>query len=475
MIYIMLAFAIAFSLLAIINLQRAFMLLLFALPIYTIRWNFFGIPTTALEIMVLISFTVWSLKYTNFKNLIKGKYGFKNYFLNRKKRNSYPFALEMILLLFISFLAVGIAGFSNSALGIWKAYFFEPILVFILIINIFKSKKDYQKIIFSLVLSALAVSIFAVYQKITGQFIFNELWANSASRRVVSFFGYPNAVGLYLAPIIMIMIGWLVKRKADQTKKETKQCLVNFAILLTIILSFLAIFFAKSEGALVALAVALVIYGLLAGKRIRWVTVIFVIVLAGVVMSQEKTRQYALEKIALKDLSGEIRKQQWRETWEMVKSSPTMFIFGTGLNNYQASIRPYHQGGIYFNKDKDPDFYRKIHIFDDKYKAEHWQPVEIYMYPHNILLNFWTELGLAGVLLFMWLIGKYFYLAIGFLKQKNWQNKFFALGLITAMITIVVHGLVDVPYFKNDLAVIFWLLFALLSLLKLHAEQDKIK
>ena len=68
----------------------------------------------------------------------------------------------------VSFLAVLVAGFSNPAMGIWKAYFFEPLLVFILVINLFQEKKDFQKIIFSLALSALAVSVFAIYQKITG-------------------------------------------------------------------------------------------------------------------------------------------------------------------------------------------------------------------------------------------------------------------------------------------------------------------
>jgi hypothetical protein len=30
------------------------------------------------------------------------------------------------------------------------------------------------------------------------------------------------------------------------------------------------------------------------------------------------------------------------------------------------------------------------------------------------------------------------------------------LGIVLAMVAIVVHGLVDVPYFKNDLALEFW-------------------
>ncbi|MCK4554266.1 hypothetical protein KAU19_04875, partial [Candidatus Parcubacteria bacterium] len=185
-------------------------------------------------------------------------------------------------------------------------------------------------------------------------------------------------------------------------------------------------------------------------------------------------RDYAIEKITLHDLSGEIRKQQWRETWQMLTGSPSIFIFGTGLANYQNAIVPYHQEGIFFNKDNDPDFRRKIVIFNDKYRAEHWQPVEVYLYPHNILLNFWTELGLAGMLLFVWIIGKYLYIGLKTIENRQSsienlcsKNKYLVLGLVGAMAMIVVHGIVDVPYFKNDLAVMFWLLIAMLGLVNL--------
>jgi len=33
------------------------------------------------------------------------------------------------------------------------------------------------------------------------------------------------------------------------------------------------------------------------------------------------------------------------------------------------------------------------------------------------------------------------------------------------MFVILIHGLVDVPYFKNDLAILFWLIFGIIFLL----------
>ena len=92
------------------------------------------------------------------------------------------------------------------------------------------------------------------------------------------------------------------------------------------------------------------------------------------------------------------------------------------------------------------------------------------MYPHNIFLNFWTELGLAGMVLFAWIIGRFVYLGLKLLKQES-DQKGIILGLICAMVVIFVHGLVDVPYFKNDLAVVFWVLLAMLGALEISLKK----
>jgi len=178
---------------------------------------------------------------------------------------------------------------------------------------------------------------------------------------------------------------------------------------------------------------------------------------------------YVIKKTALKDLSGEIRKQQWRETWQMLKDNWT-WLWGTGLSNYQARVEPYHQAGIFFNFDNDSQFRQKIVWWDDKYKAEHWQPVEIYMYPHNTVLNFWTELGLAGALLFTWIIVRFFILCVRLINRRVMGHELLVMGLMGAMAVIIVHGMVDVVYFKNDLAIMFWIMIALPGLVRLGDE-----
>ena len=109
------------------------------------------------------------------------------------------------------------------------------------------------------------------------------------------------------------------------------------------------------------------------------------------------------------------------------------WLFGAGLAGYQKKIVPYHQA---------------------KY-------IEIFLYPHNIFLNFWSELGLFGLLTFLLLLLKSFKEVK---KKLIVKNNFLALSCLLALLIIIFHGLVDVPYFKNDLSLLFWLIIGLINL-----------
>ncbi len=481
MIYIILIFSVLFLLLAWKRLDWAVMVLIAALPAYLIRFNIFGLPSTLLEVMIWVVFFVWFIK--NYKSIFERvKLRVTSNGLRDVVR--YPFDWEIVLMLLVALAAVGVAGFSTSSFGIWKAYFFEPALFFIVVFNVMHGAKGREKILWSLAISALAVSVLAIYQKITGQLIGNELWAAAETRRVVSFFGYPNAVGLYLGPLVLLFTGWLFNYINFQFSIFNFQTIFNSKIFkpafisLVIILSVLSIYFAKSKGALMGVAVGLIVFGLLVGKKIRWTTIIALILISLGVAALEPARNLAMDTLTFKTVSGQIRLAGWRDSWNMLKDE--RLITGAGLANFQSAVAPYHTEGIFIKDPRDPDAQRKL-VFNEAYRNAHWQPLEIYLYPHNIVLNFWSELGLAGTLLFIWIILKYFWLGISSLSlrgsasdRSNLTNeKFLTIGLIGAMAAIVIHGVVDVPYFKNDLAVMFWLLVAMMSLINLENVYDK--
>ena len=522
--FIIFIFLFFYFFLAAKRLDWAVMLMLAALPSYLIRFEIFGIPFTVLEAMILIAFAVWVFKKTALKDFLRGRYRVKDFIRNRKERQRYPFSWEIILLLVISWVAIAVAGFSDAAMGIWKAYFFEPVLVFILVLNVFKTpsvsshlllarRGMIDRILLPLAISAFWISGLAIIERLTGWNAVPEFWP-----RLTGPFPYPNALGLYLGPIVLILFGFLLaKIKAPNPKSQinskfqTRNSKLEIIFLITTVLfSILAIIFASSEGALVGILIAGFILGLFLfinkKPKFKWLPpgviaavfsfVVFSSLFFLFVVPEYKyfnfscgTMDYLSDKAMLKDMSGEIRKQQWRETGEMMKGD-YRWLLGTGLSGYQATIKSYHQEGIFFNFSRDKDFRQKIVWWNEEYKAKHWQPVEIYMYPHNLVLNFWTELGLLGVILFIWIITKFYYLGIKTFiqnlkftrqastskiqnsKQVNSQ-KYIILGLIGAMLVIIVHGTVDVPYFKNDLAVIFWVLLAMIGIVKLGIKEKK--
>jgi O-antigen ligase len=442
----------AFSYLAWRSNLWALALTVFALPSYLLRFSIGPLPTTFLEMMIVINFS-----FIFFRQIWpRLKSGWK-----KEKANAYPFAKEIIVFLLIFFAAAAIANFQRSALGLLKAYAFDPILFFISFFWVVRSRADWELIMKSCLASVIPISFFAAIQWFNGSFIANPFWAAEASRRVTSFFPYPNAVGLYLGPISLLAITFA----AYLSKKSPKKNWGGIISLIIALLATISCYFAKSDGALIAVTAGLFFFLLFNSHRSRLLLLTLGSISVIALGFWPSVRESLWQKATLNDLSGKIRQQQWLETWQMLNDGRE--ISGAGLGGYQEKVAPFHQEGIFFNSDGLSDFGTKTYA-SSTLRAKYWQPVEIYLYPHNLFLNFWSELGLVGLLFFLWLFGRYFFLLWKLKKTANEADRQILLGLAAAMLAIIVHGLVDVPYFKNDLAVFFWLLFAWLGWLSLE-------
>lgn len=393
-----------FGLIAVASQRTAFFLFIGLLPTYLIRFTVSGIPTTALEVLFGILFVVWMLR--------------------REKRFIDISGWKLLLLFWLAAatIAVFVAPDMLAALGIWKAYFVEPVLFFIIANDIMRKSEDRKLAIISLAISAMAVGILAIIQRYTGWAVpppFNAV----DELRSTAFYGFPNAVGLFLAPMVPLFAGMLVTDGRTSRVRE-------WFWASSIVISLFAIVSAKSEGALVGLAAGLFVFGFMF-RRTRIATVLVASITAILLLIVPMTRPVIFEKVTLEDWSGRVRKEMWQETSAMLADRP---IFGAGLSGYPVTFAPYHDAG---------------HI-------------EIFQYPHNIVLNFWSELGIFGVLVFIGIIVQFFRKAYragcNFVKEDPWF-----IALSTSMIVILVHGLVDVPYLKNDLSFQFWLIIALLS------------
>jgi O-antigen ligase len=414
------------------NINWAITLVITFVPVYLIRLNFWFLPVTVLELWIGVIFLVWLLKVFREKQKIT--------FSNYKWLAFFFLALATVAIYF--------SADKVAALGLWKAYFIEPFLFFIVVINSVKTKKDWQMLIKAIGLSVFVVAIPAIIQKFYPVGINNEFWAAEETRRVVSWYGFPNAIGLYLAPIAVFFWGYFIKDKQKHWDRLFALAVVSSSVA--------AIVFAKSEGALVGLVVGIVFVTFFSGhKNLQALTAVGVLVGIFIVLFTPALSDFAKTKVLLRDHSGQIRQQQWKETWTMLGSDK--IVTGSGLSGYQAAIEPYHQEGIWLRDYDDPRWLDKV-LFDETVRSQYWQPTEVYMYPHNIVLNFWTELGLFGLILFSLLTIKYFY---NILRINYDENKYFYILISGSMIAILIHGLVDVPYFKNDLSLFWWLLLAM--------------
>lgn len=405
--FLILLFTILFFYLSYKNFQYSLFLFLFFLPTYLLRFKIFNIPTTLLEIMLAIIFVNWILKYKNI------------FFIKLKTfyKSNTIFFLGIILFILSSTLAIFISSNFRSALGEWKAFYIEPVIFFIILFTSQKTKKDLENLFFALILSGFITSLLAIYQHFTGFLVPYSFWENHETYRVTAWYGFPNAVGHFLAPLFAISFYLII----SNFKKNNFKTIIS---ILFIPLSFLAIFFAKSTGAIIGI-LASIFFLLIYYKKTRIITIIFSLIVLTIFVFLPMSNPIK-EELLFQDRSGQIRLNMWGETSEFLKTEP---IFGAGLTSYTEKIIPFH-GQV------------------------NGENIEIFHHPHNIFLTMWVNLGLFGlfsfVILNLYCIYKYF-------KNKNHLTFFILLSLIS----LLVMGLVDSPYIKNDLAFIYWFLFSL--------------
>ncbi|OGF42144.1 hypothetical protein A2555_02580 [Candidatus Falkowbacteria bacterium RIFOXYD2_FULL_39_16] len=449
MYFLITAFLILFAYLSWRNLLLATAFLVAFLPTYLIRFSVGPIPMTLLEGMILVLFGVWAIKGVIADLSLRAQRSGEKQspevrgLLRRSLRSLLamtPWNWLILLWLIIATVSVFVSPNLRGAAGSWKAYFIEPILFLIVFLSVIKTKKDLELIFYALGFSAIYISLFAIYQKFTG-FAIPYPWQEEAVRRVTSFYRFPNAVGLYLAPIVVLYIGWFLEKLsskdycssvavAESRTFFSNKLKFNFSInskikflffqLTVILLSILSIIFAESEGAYAGILAGCFFLGIIT-KKLRWSTLIFGAIFAIIILSVPQLRNYTWRQISFQEDSGKVRTQMWQETWEMLKDRP---ILGAGLAGYQETFDAYH-------------------------KARH---IEIYLYPHNLFLNFWSELGLSGLVVYLIIVTTFFY---QLLRKRDSQLK---ITLCATMIALLVHGLVDAPYLKNDLSILFWVI-----------------
>jgi hypothetical protein len=418
---------------------KTFSLLPFVLPFYLLRTKIGPLPTTLLELIVIATFVAWLFRPTTYD--LRFTISFTDRFhhlLNISKTWILPVGLWLVA----GFIGIFVAQNHIAALGLYRAYFIEPILIFIIGLDLMNRDRrskigdhntsDLRPTTYdlrsSLAWVLILLGIYAIVQFVTGWGI-PYPWHDLAGRRAVGPFPYPNALSLFVAPVTVLLFAEWLKMMGTLSKTTTTRSITSTMALMGVAGGLTSILLAKSDGGFIAVCAGIFV-ACLFYKRIRWIAVSLAIAGLIGIAAISPIRTKVLHVVEFKEWSGMVRTVIWKESVAMLKDHP---IFGAGLGGYPDAIKPYHKAT--------------------------W--MEIFQFPHNIVLNLWSETGLLGIVAFGWILVAWAQGAGRRALDKTAGNMGtpaaypYVIPVITA---IVVHGLVDVPYFKNDLSIMFWLL-----------------
>ena len=364
---------------------------------YILRGDFLGVPFTALELCLLAVLVAY---------VVEKLYSRETFPDPRRMPYFWPLALLLLAATF----AVLVAPDKRAAAGIWKAYFAEPALVALVLWDVLRTPGHVHELIGAFFTAGIIVSVFELLAFLYALGIHRPRLVEDP---VVVLYFTANATGLFLGPLLAIAGALLLF--GTNAQRFHGAFFAVFA-LPALILSF-------SRGAWLGLVVASLVLIWQHRRRLVLSGALAAAVVAAVLVPPIRRRiQHQFDpKDPLN--SAVLRAHVWKATLQM-QANPRHLLFGTGLSGFKHDIQPYKNFAGYS---------------------------EDLIYPHNIFLNFWTETGLLGLVAFVWLAVAWTRNSWSRLRPPGSQRVYF-IGLGAASVTILVHGMLDVPFFKNDLA-----------------------
>ncbi len=392
-----------------------FIIAFLSAPLYVWRFELLGQPMNALMVVlgVVILFGIVHISYRRW---------WPEFFSGVKLINRWLLG-SLGLLALASVIALFVGGVDSPKLAQWLVLYVQPILVFFLLQFYFKKYPTLRHTL-SLAIYILlgAAGVVALLQFFALWSLPMDWWGNSNEpKRAISFFAHPNAFSLFVTPLLAWLLPDAVRRLGLAFKKFAG---ADTLLVLLWLVGAAGMFLSLSRGAWLGFFAACVLFALLsANKKIILGLVVIGVVVAGLVAVTPNLRYRVLlpfygEKSAVARLS------LWNTAGRMIADSP---VLGKGIHGFNYNWDKY-------NQDRN---------------------LEHYNFPHNIFLNFWVDSGLLGLIAMVSIL--VFGLWQGITRRRNQYH----LALALFMAALVVHGLIDIPYLKNDLALVFWMIMAI--------------
>jgi O-antigen ligase len=382
--------------------EKLIYLVILGIPLYLVKITIGAFPTNIFEVGVGIIFLIWL--FSNQK-----KISISNFFA---KYSQYVYVLGLIVMgLLLSTISSGNA---QVSWGIVKGWFLVPI-VFVMLCGRFVKKDKLEQIFLMYFFSATIIALIAIIYFLGGFLTYDG--------RLEAIFNSPNYLAMYLSPAVIIFIFQI---KKDKIKLILPMGLIVITLYLT---------YSYATWLAVIISVVITLYWKHRNnlKKSFFVNLLLVAVVVLILIFSQKNNDKFKAIVELNKRSSiASRMIVWRASQQMIKDN---FWLGIGPGNFQKNYLQYQK------------FYAPY--------LEWEMP-----HPNNLYLTFWLYGGVFGLMGFLGLVALFFQRISQEIKIESKRILFMALGI---MLIILIHGIFDTTYFKNDLALVFWLTFLVLK------------
>lgn len=382
-------------------------LIILLLPLYGLHISFFGMPLGLIEILTL---TVFAISFFS---------GSVQLAEIKKQRLLVIGALLMCSGVFIA--TIFSSDHLREGFGVLKSWFLIPILFALVVwMRGLKNRRTIKIYGGAYFVSALIVSVTALIYYFSGDVTYDG--------RLSGHYTSPNYLALYISPAIFYLL--YLKSFSFWWK---------FTSLFGGMIIAIALYLTNSFGAWIAiLGSTMIIVLLIKPKRIWYVLCIVGIGAILVVVTQYNGQKMTDLRTIPERSSIASRIMIWESALMIGREHA---VIGIAPNTFQ-------------------DHYLRYQEFFPPYLE--WAVPQ----PHNLYLAFWLQSGLIGLTGFLGVLF-WFYQRMYLFIRKNASVAF----LVASMTSIVLHGFIDTPYWKNDLAFVFWLLIGMSAALNSHLHR----
>lgn len=322
------------------------------------------------------------------------------------------------------------------ALREWRVIFSYALIFAATLIGLLRNARhleaDRWMLVAGWLLGATTVAAIGLWGFVSGQ---GFVSAAEGVRRVQALYDSANNLALYLDRTLAVTLALAVfaRGRRQQALWTIPAAVQGLAWLLT---------FSKGALFLAAPAIVVILGGgglwLLRrrGESAKWLWVLVgIVVIAILALTPFIGAERFQRLLDFEQGTGFLRLQLWRSSWQMALDHP---LLGVGPDQFL-----YH--------------YRSGYLL-----PEAWQEPNL-NHPHNLLLDWWTRLGLVGLVLGMSWLGAGLWSLWHWLRRTmgHGDEAVLALGVLAAATAGLAHGFIDVGYALPELMLVWVLSFHL--------------